>query len=67
MEQKYNDKIISWIKRPENLVLIILLIAVTIYGIIDDNLGIYIKVYVCLFLFGLLLRGFFYLIDKFLK
>lgn len=54
-------------KRPENIVLIILLMAITVYAIADDNAGITIKVFVCLFLFGLLTGGVFYLPDKFLK
>lgn len=60
-------KLIHWIKQPENIVFIVLLIAVTIYGIIDDNLGIIIKVYIYAFLFGLLIKGAFYLINKYLK
>lgn len=60
-------KLIHRIRQPGNLVFIILLAAVTIYGIIDNNLGIIIKVYVFAFLFGLMISGIFYLSDKFLK
>ncbi len=60
-------KLIGWIKQPKNIVFIILLTGVAIYGIMDNNLGIIIKVYITVFLFGLLIGGIFYLINNFLK
>ena len=57
--------LINWIKQPANIVFIILLIGVTIYGVIDDNLDVIIKVYLGIFLFGSLLRGVFYIKNKF--
>jgi hypothetical protein len=59
------DKVIFWVKKPENLVVIIILIIVTIIGIMDDNLEIIVMVYTFAFLFGLLLGVIFYLRDKF--
>jgi hypothetical protein len=59
------DKVISWVKKPENIVLMIILTIVTIIGIMDDNLEIIILVYAIAFLFGVLLGVIFYLKDKF--
>ncbi|MCD0476653.1 hypothetical protein LPB87_19850 [Flavobacterium sp. EDS] len=59
------EKIIFWVKKPENIALIFLLIIVTIIGIIDDKLDIILIVYVVAFLFGLLIGTIFYLKDKF--
>ena len=59
------NKIVFWVKKPENIALIFLLIIVTIIGIIDDKLDIILIVYVVAFLFGLLIGTIFYLKDKF--
>ena len=59
------QKVGFWIKKPENIVLIILLTIVTIFGIIDDNLEIIAVVYAFAFVFGLLMGVVFYLKDKF--
>ncbi len=60
-------KLIRWVKQPRNIVFIIGLSFVTIYGIVDNNLGIIIKVYIGMFFFGLLIGGLFYLKDKYFK
>jgi hypothetical protein len=60
------DKIILWLKKTENMVLIILLFVVTIIGIIDGNLDIIAMVYAFAFLFGLLIGVMFYLKNRFL-
>ena len=60
-------KLILWLKQVKNIVFIVLLSVVGIYGIIDNNLEIIIKIFVCLFLFGLLTGGFFYLKNKIIK
>jgi hypothetical protein len=59
------DKVVFWVKKPENIVLMIILTIVTIIGIMDDNLEIIATVYTFAFLFGLLLGMIFYLKDKF--
>jgi hypothetical protein len=59
------QKTAFWAKKPENIVLIIILTIVTIIGIIDDNLEIIAMVYAFTFVFGLLLGMIFYLKDKF--
>lgn len=59
------DKVIFWVKKPENIVLMVVLIIVTIIGIMDDNLEIIAIVYTFAFLFGILLGIIFYLKDKF--
>lgn len=60
-------KLFIWFKKPENILLIIILIGVTIVGVIDDNLEIIIIVYICAFLYGILFGLFFYVKDKFFK
>ncbi len=60
-------KLFHWLKQPKNIVLIILLSGVTIFGLIDNNLGVIIKIYIGLFLFGLLIGGLFYLKNNFFK
>ena len=40
------EKLVIWFKQPENILLILILIGVTIVGIIDDNLEIIIIVYI---------------------
>ena len=57
-------KVLQWIKKPENIVVMILLIAVTVIGIIDNNLEILIIIYLIAFSIGLLLRLFFYIKDR---
>ncbi|UUC44812.1 hypothetical protein [Flavobacterium cerinum] len=59
------EKIMFWLKKTENIVLMILLIIVTIIGIIDGNLEIIAIVYAFLYLLGLLFGVIFYLKDKF--
>jgi hypothetical protein len=59
------NKLIVWVKKPENIVFLILMMMVAVIGIIDDNLEIIVIVYVSLFLFGLLIGVIFYLKDKF--
>lgn len=59
------EKVVFWVKKPENIVLMAILAIVTIIGIIDDNLEIIAMVYAFAFLFGLLLGVIFYLKDKF--
>lgn len=59
------EKVIFWVKKPENIVMIIILTIVTIIGIIDGNLEIIAIVYAFALLFGLLLGVIFYLKDKF--
>jgi len=64
LEKKMN-KLIVWVKKPENIVFLILMMIVTVIGIIDGNLEIIAIVYASLFLFGLLIGVKFYLKDKF--
>ena len=61
------EKLVIWFKQPENILLILILIGVTIVGIIDDNLEIIIIVYIGAFLYGMLFGLFFYIKDKFFK
>lgn len=61
------EKMVRWLKEPENIVLCVLLIAVTIIGIIDDNLLIIIIVFTLVFLYGRILGWIFYLKDKIFK
>ncbi len=49
------------------MVLVFLMLIVAIYGVINYNLEIIIIIYCCLYLFGLLIGGIFYCIDKFRK
>lgn len=60
-------KLINWFKNPRNIVFIILMVAVAIYGIIDNNLEIIAGVYVVAFLVGLLVGGLIYLARKLFK
>lgn len=59
------EKIIKWIKDPENIIILVCFIVFTIIGIIDDDLIYMYKLFVIALLFGLLMRGIFYLKDKF--
>jgi len=59
------NKMIVWVKKPENIVFLILMMIVTVIGIIDGNLETIATVYASLFLFGLLIGVVFYLKDKF--
>jgi hypothetical protein len=59
------NKLIFWVKKPKNIVFLILMMIVTVIGIIDGNLEIIAIVYAFLFLFGLLIGVVFYLKDKF--
>ena len=59
------NKFIVWVKKPENIVFLLLMMIVTVIGIIDGNLEIIVIVYASLFLFGLLIGVIFYLKDKF--
>jgi hypothetical protein len=61
------NKLTNWIKNPKNIVFIILIIVIMIYGIINNNLVIVIKVYTIMFLFGLLVGGVIYLANKLFK
>ncbi|TWF39722.1 hypothetical protein FHW36_105161 [Chitinophaga polysaccharea] len=60
-------KLINWFKNPRNIVFIILMIAVAIYGVIDNNLEIIAGVFVAVFLVGLLVGGLIYLARKLFK
>ena len=57
------NKLIVWVKKPENIVFLILMMIVTVIGIIDGNLETIAIVYASLF--GLLIGVVFYLKDKF--
>lgn len=57
-------KLINWFKNPRNIIFIILMIIIAVYGIIDNNIEIIIKVYIGMFLFGLLVGGLIYLANK---
>jgi hypothetical protein len=59
------EKIIKWIKDPENIIILVCFIVFTIIGIIDDDLIYMYKLFVIALLFGLLMRGIFYLKNKF--
>jgi len=48
------EKLVTWFKQPENKFLIVILLAVTVVGIIDDNLEIIMIVYAGAFLYGML-------------
>lgn len=61
------EKLVTWFKQPENIFLIVILLAVTVVGIIDDNLEIIMIVYVGAFLYGMLFGLFFYVKDKYFK
>jgi len=63
----FKEKLVTWFKQPENIFLIVILLAVTIVGIIDDNLKIIVIVYTGAFLYGILFGLFFYLKNKFFK
>lgn len=59
-----SEKILLWFKNPENILLFLILIAVTVVGIIDNNLEIIVIVYLIAFLYGRLLGFIFNLKDK---
>lgn len=61
------EKLFTWFKQPENIFLIVILLAVTVVGIIDDNLEIIMIVYAGAFLYGMLFGLFFYIKDKYFK
>lgn len=60
-------EIINWFKNPRNIIFILLLIAVAIYGISDNNLEIIAGVFGVVFLVGLLTGGLIYIFRKILK
>ncbi|WP_264550627.1 hypothetical protein [Flavobacterium sp. N2038] len=64
-ELTWKAKIAIWLKKPENILLLIILGIVTVIGIMDNNLDIILIVYGCAFLYGLLIGGIFYIKDKF--
>lgn len=64
-ELTWKAKITIWLKKPENILLVIILAIVTVIGIMDNNLDIIFIVYGCAFLYGLLIGGIFYIKDKF--
>ena len=49
------NKMITWIKQPKNIVLIILLIAVSVYGIIDNNIGSVVQRFTAIAILGLII------------
>ena len=57
-------KILNWIKDPEHIILVIILIAGIIYGIVQDILFVILKIYAFLYGAGLLIGCIFYLKDK---
>jgi hypothetical protein len=59
------NRIFEWLKKPDNAVILILLLIVTIYGIIDDNLEVLFMIYLIAFGIGLLWRLFYFISDKF--
>ncbi|SEP32817.1 hypothetical protein SAMN05444671_0022 [Flavobacterium sp. CF108] len=59
------NKLISWIKKPENIILLVIFSAITIMGIIDGNLIIIIKVYAGIALFSVFIVLILYLKSKF--
>ena len=58
------NKMIVWVKKPENIVFLILMMIVTVIGIIDGNIETIAIVY-AFFLFGLFIGLVFYLKDIF--
>ena len=60
-------KITYWLRQPRNIVFVIVLIIIGIYGIVNDNLDVIMKVYFVMFLFGLLVRGIIFLKNRFSK
>lgn len=60
-------KLLTWFKQPANIFLILILLAVTVVGIVDDNLEIIMIVYAVAFLYGILFGLFFYIKDKYFK
>lgn len=63
----FKVKLLTWFKQPENIFLILILLAVTVVGIVDDNLEIIMIVYAVAFLYGILFGLFFYIKDKYFK
>lgn len=63
----FKKKFAIWLKQPENIFLILILSAVTIIGIIDNNLEIIVFVYAVAFLHGILFGLFFYIKNKYFK
>ena len=61
------SKVIDWAKKPENIILILLLSVATICGILDNKLEVLFVIYLIAFSIGLLLRLIYYLKDKYLK
>ena len=58
------DRIILWVKEPQNIFLLIIMLAITIIGIINKNLDIILIVYIGAFLYGFAFRGISFLISK---
>lgn len=63
----FKAKLVTWFKQPANIFLILILLAVTVVGVVDDNLEIIMIVYAVAFLYGILFGLFFYIKDKFFK
>jgi len=60
-------KLVTWVKTPRNIVFIALMAAVAVYGVIDNNLEIIAAVYVVVFLVGLFVSVFLYLVNQLFK
>lgn len=58
------NKILSWIRKPKNSLLLILIFACLIIGIIDDNLEIIILVLFVAFIFGKIFGWILRMINK---
>lgn len=61
------DKLKKWFKNPRNIVFTIVMIAVAIYGIVNNIFVEIVKVYLVMALFGLLLGYILYLVYKLRK
>lgn len=59
------NKLLTWLKQPENIFLIAILLAVAVVGLVEGSLTTIAIVYAFAFLFGLLWRVIFYLKNKF--
>lgn len=63
----FKKKLAIWLKQPENIFLTLILSAVTIIGIIDNNLEIIVVVYAGAFLYGTIFGLFFHIKNKYFK
>ena len=61
------ERLSVWLRKPENILFCIIMLAVTIVGIIDNNIEIIIIVYFFIFLYGLIWRLIFNIKDKVLS